>query len=80
MGRSGRLALKPSQLSAGDGGCPLLYIVAFVFGLRRDIRMDGQSYLQFVMPGIIAMTAMNSSFNGAGTRLGHRSDPLEELR
>ena len=48
---------------------PLLYIAAFVFGLGRDIRMDGQSYLQFVIPGIIAMTAMNSSFNGAGTRL-----------
>lgn len=48
---------------------PLLYIAAFVFGLGRDIQMDGQSYLQFVIPGIIAMTAMNSSFNGAGTRL-----------
>ena len=48
---------------------PLLYIAAFVFGLGGGIRMDGQSYLQFVIPGIIAMTAMNSSFNGAGTRL-----------
>lgn len=48
---------------------PLLYMAAFGFGLGRDIRMDGQSYLQFVIPGIIAMTAMNSSFNGAGTRL-----------
>ncbi len=48
---------------------PLLYIAAFVFGLGGNIKMDGQNYLQFVIPGIIAMTAMNSSFNGAGTRL-----------
>jgi len=48
---------------------PLLYIAAFVFGLGGSIKMDGISYLQFVVPGIIAMTAMNSSFNGAGTRL-----------
>lgn len=31
--------------------------------------MDGISYLEFVIPGIIALTAMNSSFNGARTRL-----------
>lgn len=48
---------------------PILYIAAFVFGLGGGIRMDGMNYLQFVVPGIIAMTAMNSSFNGAGTRL-----------
>ncbi len=48
---------------------PLLYIAAFVFGLGGGIKMDGISYLKFVIPGIIAMTAMNSSFNGAGTRL-----------
>jgi ABC-2 type transport system permease protein len=27
------------------------------------------SYLQFMVPGIIALTAMTASFNGAGTRL-----------
>lgn len=48
---------------------PLLYMAAFGFGLGGNIKMDGMSYLQFVIPGIIAMTAMNSSFNGAGTRL-----------
>lgn len=48
---------------------PLLYLAAFGFGLGGNIRMDGMSYLQFVIPGLLAMTAMNSSFNGAGTRL-----------
>ncbi|MCX6676746.1 MAG: ABC transporter permease [Methanothrix sp.] len=48
---------------------PLLYMAAFGFGLGANIKMDGMSYLEFVVPGIIAMTAMNSSFNGSGTRL-----------
>lgn len=48
---------------------PLLYMAAFGYGLGGNIKMDGMSYLEFVIPGIIAMTAMNSSFNGSGTRL-----------
>ena len=48
---------------------PLLYMIAFGYGLGTDIKMEGSSYLEFVIPGIIALTAMNSSFNGSGTRL-----------
>jgi hypothetical protein len=48
---------------------PLLYLVAFGWGLGRGISLNGTSYLQFVIPGIIALTAMTTSFNGAGTRL-----------
>jgi len=48
---------------------PLLYLVAFGWGLGRGISMNGTSYLEFVVPGIIALTAMTTSFNGAGTRL-----------
>ncbi|HWQ20011.1 MAG TPA: ABC transporter permease [Methanotrichaceae archaeon] len=48
---------------------PILYLVAFGWGLGRGINMNGTSYLAFVVPGIIALTAMNTSFNGAGTRL-----------
>jgi len=48
---------------------PLLYLVAFGWGLGRGIDMNGTSYLDFVIPGIIALTAMTTSFNGAGTRL-----------
>jgi len=48
---------------------PILYLVAFGWGLGRGISVDGASYFEFVVPGIIALTAMNSSFNGAGTRL-----------
>ena len=48
---------------------PLLYLVAFGWGLGRGMSVSGTSYLEFVVPGIIALTAMTTSFNGAGTRL-----------
>ena len=48
---------------------PILYLVAFGWGLGRGINVNGTSYLEFVVPGIIALTAMASSFNGAGIRL-----------
>ncbi|OPY51799.1 MAG: ABC-2 type transporter [Methanosaeta sp. PtaU1.Bin060] len=48
---------------------PILYLVAFGWGLGRGINLNGTSYLEFVIPGIIALTAMTTSFNGAGTRL-----------
>ena len=48
---------------------PVLYLVAFGWGLGRGINVEGASYLEFVIPGIIALTAMTSSFNGAGMKL-----------
>jgi ABC-2 type transport system permease protein len=48
---------------------PILYLLAFGWGLGRGISVEGANYLDFVIPGIIALTAMNSSFIGAGARL-----------
>jgi ABC-2 type transport system permease protein len=48
---------------------PILYLAAFGWGLGRGINVEGASYLEFVIPGIIAITAMTSSFNGAGMKL-----------
>ena len=48
---------------------PLLYLLAFGYGLGRGVEIAGASYLEFVIPGIIALTAMNSSFNSAGMKL-----------
>ncbi|MBN1357542.1 ABC transporter permease [Candidatus Bathyarchaeota archaeon] len=48
---------------------PVLYLVAFGYGLGGGISFDGYSYLAFVMPGIIALTAMSSSYGGAGYKL-----------
>jgi Nod factor-specific ABC transporter NodJ protein len=48
---------------------PLLYLVAFGWGLGRSIQMDGGSYLEFIVPGIIALSAMNTSFSAVGINL-----------
>jgi ABC-type multidrug transport system permease subunit len=48
---------------------PVLYLLAFGFGLGRGVELEGISYLEFVIPGIIALTAMNTSFNSAGMKL-----------
>ncbi len=48
---------------------PVLYLVAFGYGLGGGISFDGYNYLSFVMPGIIALTSMSSSYNGAGLKL-----------
>lgn len=61
---------------------PLLYLVAFGWGLGRGVKINnGGSYLEFVVPGIIALSAMNTSFNAVGvslnmSRLYHKT--LEE--
>jgi ABC-2 type transport system permease protein len=48
---------------------PVLYLVAFGYGLGSGISFEGYGYLEFVIPGIVALTAMTSSFNGAGLKL-----------
>ena len=48
---------------------PILYLVAFGYGLGWGISFGGYSYLEFVIPGIIALTAMTGSYNGAGMKL-----------
>jgi ABC-2 type transport system permease protein len=48
---------------------PLLYLVAFGYGLGQGINVNGVSYLAFVIPGIVALTAFSTSFNGAASKL-----------
>jgi Nod factor-specific ABC transporter NodJ protein len=48
---------------------PLLYLVAFGWGLGRSIQMNGGNYLEFIVPGIIALSAMTTSFGAVGTNL-----------
>ncbi len=48
---------------------PLLYLVAFGYGLGRDVNVGEVSYLAFVVPGIVALTSFSASFNGAASKL-----------
>ena len=45
---------------------PLLYLVAFGWGVGRNIPVNGGSYLDFIVPGIMALNSMNISFNSVG--------------
>ena len=59
---------------------PMLYIVAFGWGLGRSIEVNSGSYLDFLVPGIMALNSMNISFNSItpvhAERIYHKS--LEE--
>lgn len=59
---------------------PLLYLVAFGWGLGRSVQVDSGSYLDFLVPGILALNSMNISFNSVtpvhAERIYHKS--LEE--
>ncbi|WP_378954900.1 ABC transporter permease [Pelosinus sp. sgz500959] len=60
---------------------PILYLVAFGWGLGRSIQVNQGSYLDFIVPGIIALNSMNISFISVGSplnmsRLYHKT--LEE--
>lgn len=59
---------------------PVLYLVAFGWGLGRSITLDSGTYLDFLVPGIIALNSMNVSYMSATTvhaeKIYHKS--LEE--
>lgn len=42
---------------------PLLYAVAFGWGVGSGVEMEGVPYLQFMLPGLAALTTMNQSFS-----------------
>lgn len=51
---------------------PVLYLLAFGYGLKAgDIVIDGHvvPYIDFVIPGIIALSSLTSSYNATSTRL-----------
>lgn len=48
---------------------PLLYMIAFGWGLGKDVIIENHTYMHFVVPGIIAMTTMNTSFSTISVRL-----------
>lgn len=42
---------------------PLLYLLAFGLGLGQRVTIGNISYIEFLLPGITAMTSMTNSFN-----------------
>lgn len=46
---------------------PLMYILVFGMGIKTV--SDGQPYLNFLIPGVVALTTMNGSFNAIAQSL-----------
>lgn len=46
---------------------PILYLIAFGWGLGGGVTVEGQSYMNFIVPGIVALTTMSSSYNNTAT-------------
>ena len=45
---------------------PSLYLVAFGLGVGHNMHVGGHPYLEFLIPGLVAMGTMNQSFGIAG--------------
>ncbi len=41
---------------------PIIYLIAFGWGLGDRVRISGIDYLSFLLPGLIAMSSMNNSY------------------
>ena len=48
---------------------PVLYLIAFGWGFGRDLVVEGATYMHFLIPGLIAMTTMNTGFNAVSSRI-----------
>ena len=48
---------------------PLLYLIAFGYRLRTGTTDIGVSYVAFVIPGIVALSSLSSSFSSTSTRM-----------
>jgi len=48
---------------------PIIYLVVFGFGLGRSVSIGGGNYLAFLIPGLVAMSSMNNSYNWVSSAL-----------
>ncbi|MCC8109235.1 MAG: ABC transporter permease [Planctomycetes bacterium] len=54
------------RILAGMAVSPLLYMLTFGLALGGSIRVDGHRYIDFLLPGLIAMASMTQAFAIAG--------------
>lgn len=47
----------------GQAVTPLLYLITFGYAMGGEIRFDGISYLEFLLPGLVAMSSMTQAFS-----------------
>ena len=48
---------------------PILYLVAFGYGLGRGMTVDGFDYVSFMIPGVLALASLTACFNTVATKV-----------
>lgn len=48
---------------------PVIYLVAFGYGLGSNVRLQGTGYLAFLIPGLVSMSSMINSFTWVANSL-----------
>ncbi len=48
--------------AAGQAVSPLLYLLTFGYAMGGELRFDGTRYLDFLLPGLVAMSSMTQAF------------------
>ncbi len=48
---------------------PLLYLVAFGYGLGKGLTTEGFDYISFMIPGVIALTTLTACFSTVATKV-----------
>ena len=48
---------------------PLLYLLAFGLGLGRNVQVSGGTYINYLLPGLVAMSSMSNSYNWVASGL-----------
>ncbi len=57
------------EITAAAVILPALYVLAFGWGLGDKVDLPGQSYISFIVPGILALATMNISFSNVAVKL-----------
>lgn len=42
---------------------PLLFLIAFGYAMGKEVTIEGRSYLEFLIPGLVAMSSMRQAFS-----------------
>ncbi len=48
---------------------PIIYLVTFGLGLGRNVPIQGGDYLNYLIPGLVAMSSMNNSYTWVASAL-----------
>jgi Nod factor-specific ABC transporter NodJ protein len=51
------------RLAASYSISPLLFLIAFGWGMGKSLNVQGVDYLSFMIPGLLALSSMSQSFN-----------------